>query len=169
MSSSTADLERTAAPGHRRELAGPPALGPREVLLLVASLLVAVSGGVHMRLFREAYRDIHLDRILGIDLAGSFVLAVAAATATSVLLVAAVAFRRAEGVAAVAGIAYAVGSLAAYGLSRTVGILGFEEDRWIPEAVLAKPVELAAVVLLGLALLTSSRRTPERTSGPSTR
>ena len=156
-SASTAELDRAAVPVPA--VVGSPALGRPGVLLLVSALLIAVSGGVHVRLFREAYRDIHLDRILGVDLAGSFVLAVAAATATSVLLVAAVAFRRAEGAAAVAGIAYAVGSILAYGLSRTIGVLGFEEDRWIPEAVLSKPVELAVVVLLGIALVASRRRT----------
>jgi len=53
---------------------------------------------------------------------------------------------------ALAGVAYSVGAIGAYALSRTVGLLGFEEDRWIAEAAWAQVVQVATVVLSGLAL-----------------
>lgn len=122
-------------------------------LVVVAAALVAVSGGVHLRLYREQYRDVHVDRVLGIDLASSFVLSVVAATVIAILLLASVALDRGHRPAAVVGLLYAVGALVAYALSRTVGLLGFEESRWIPEAVVLKPIELVAALLLGLTLL----------------
>ncbi len=136
----------------------------RDRLLLAGSLLIAVSGGIHARLHREAYRDIHVDRILGIDFAGSFVLAVAAASILSTLLVVAVLVPRLRPAVTLAAIAYGIGSIVAYGLSRTIGVLGFEEERWIPEAAISKPVELAAVIVLAVALLMGGRMA--RTGAP---
>lgn len=125
-------------------------LDRKDALRLAAALLFAVSGGIHVRLFRAQYRDIHVDRILGVDFAGSFVLAVVAATIVSILLVVTVIWSRGATVASTVGIIYSAGAIAAYALSRTIGLLGFEERGWIPEAAVAKPVELMAVVLLAL-------------------
>ena len=38
----------------------------RSPVLLVAGLLVAVSGGIHLRLYRGGYRDISIDHVLKI-------------------------------------------------------------------------------------------------------
>jgi plastocyanin len=130
----------------------------RTRLLLLSALLLAISAGVHIRLYREQYRDVHVDSVLGVDLSRSFVLSVIAGTVLSLLLVLTVALHWRGRLVVTGAFAYAVGALVAYGLSRTVGLLGFEEDRWITEAVVVKPVELAAAVLLGAVLLTSRTR-----------
>jgi uncharacterized membrane protein YhdT len=129
------------------------ALDRRSWIRLAAAGGIAVSGGIHLRLYRDGYRDIHLDRLLGVDLSRSFALAVASATVLSMVLVATVIWRRGAWVASVAALIYAAGTLAAYVLTRTNGVLGFEENRWITEAVIAKPVELAVVLTLLLGLI----------------
>lgn len=121
-------------------------------LRLAAAGAIAVSGGIHLRLYRDGYRDIHLDRILGVDLSRSFALAIVAATVLSVALVATVVWQRGIRTVSIAAGVYAAGAVVAYALSRTSGLLGFEEHSWIAEAVIAKPVELAAVALLVAAL-----------------
>jgi len=125
----------------------------RDELLIGAAALVAVSGGVHLRLYRAQYRDVHADRVLGVDLASSFVLSVAAATLVAILLLSSVVVGRGHRPLALAGVVYAGGAIVAYALSRTVGLLGFEESRWLTEAIVVKPVELLAVLVLGLTLL----------------
>jgi hypothetical protein len=120
---------------------------------LVGAMLLAVSAGLHLRLYFGGYRDIHLDEILGIDLAGSFAFAVVAGAAIGSLLVASVVYERARRSIAIVGVVYALGALGAYALTRTTGFLGFEESRWVTEAVAAKPVELAAAVTLAFAAL----------------
>lgn len=139
-------------PGHVDQSMGALASRWKIHLTLTAAGLVAVSGGVHLRLYREQYRDVHVDRVLGVDLASSFVLSVAAATLVAILLTTSMVLNRGVRPAAVAGILYSAGAIVAYALSRSVGILGFEENRWIPEALFVKPIELAAVILLALAL-----------------
>jgi plastocyanin len=130
----------------------------RNRLLLLSALLLAISAGVHVRLYREQYRDVHVDSVLGVDLSRSFVLSVIAGTVLSLLLVLTVALHWRGRLVVTGAFAYAVGALVAYGLSRTVGLLGFEEDRWVTEAIIVKPVELAAAVLLGAVLLASRTR-----------
>ncbi len=150
------------------------ALDRTAVARLVAAMGIAVSGGIHLRLYRDGYRDIHLDRVLGVDLSRSFALAIAVATVLSVLLVASVVWERAGRIASLAAAAYAAGALVAYALSRTVGLLGFEESRWIGEAVIAKTAELLALPALLVAALgrpmdrkeNSSRRHPPASSAP---
>jgi hypothetical protein len=115
---------------------------------LAGAALLAVSAGVHLRLFLGGYRDIHLRDVFGVDLAGTFVAAVITGSVVASLLVASVVYQRAARMCAVAGVAYALGALVAYTLTRTSGFLGFEEDRWVPEALVSKPVELAACILL---------------------
>lgn len=129
---------------------------------LVAALLVAVTGGLHALLYREEYRDIHVDEVLGIDVSRSFLLATFAAAALATALVLTVVIGRGGRQVALAGIAFAVGSLAAYALTRTVGFLGFEESRWTTEAVLSKLAEVGAVVALAASLAHSPRRTEAR-------
>ena len=42
-----------------------------QVVSIAATICHAVSGGIHLRLYRDGYRDIHVDSVLGIDLASS--------------------------------------------------------------------------------------------------
>lgn len=128
------------------------------ILRLVMALLIAISGGIHLRLYRQAYRDISIYRILGIDLSRSFVLSVAAAALVAVALVASAITGRFATTSVLAGVAYAIGAIGAYALSRTVGLLGFEEDRWIAEAVWAQGVQ-AATVALGVLAIWATRET----------
>ena len=129
----------------------------RTTVLVLSGLLVAVSGGIHLRLYREGYRDISVDRVLGLDISRSFALnAVAGVVIGVALLAAAVGLVRGT-VPALAGLVFSAGAIGAYVLSRTVGLLGFEEDRWITEAYWAEGVQVAAVVLLAVHLLTDRR------------
>ena len=61
-------------------------------------------------------------------------------------------------VPALAGLVFSAGAVVAYALSRTVGLLGFEESRWLTEAYWAQAAQVGAVLLLGGHLL--GRRTP---------
>src|SRR5690348_9522909 len=88
-------------------------------LRLAAAGAIAVSGGIHLRLYRDGYRDIHLDRILGVDLSRSFALAIVAATVLSVALVATVVWQRGIRTVSIAAGVYAAGAVVAYALSRT--------------------------------------------------
>lgn len=121
----------------------------RSLVLLVSGLLVAASGGIHLRLYREGYREISVDRVLGVDISRSFALTAVAGLVIGTALVAAAIGLVRPTIPAVAGLAFSAGAIVAYALSRTVGLLGFEEDRWLPEAWWAQAVQLAAVVLLG--------------------
>jgi len=137
-------------------------------LLVAAAALIAVSGGVHLRLYREQYRDVHLDRVLGVDLAFSFVLSVLAATVIAVLLLLSVVLDKGSAPVALAGVAYAAGAVVAYVLSRTVGLLGFDESRWVTEAIVVKPIEVLAGLLLVVTLLgRSGAGRPSSTRSPS--
>jgi hypothetical protein len=55
-------------------------------------------------------------------------------------------------VVASAGIAFAAGSLAALVLSRTVGVFGFMETVWTPQAIKTLASEVGAILTLGVAL-----------------
>jgi hypothetical protein len=127
----------------------------RSVVLLVAGLLVAASGGIHLRLYREGYREISVDRVLGLDISRSFLLnAIVGLLIGTALIAAALGLVRPT-IPAVAGLVFSAGAVVAYALSRTVGLLGFEEDRWLSEAYWAQAVQLGAVALLGWFLLTA--------------
>lgn len=129
-----------------------------DIARLAGAALLAVSAGVHFRLLRGGYRDIHVDSVLGIDLSRSFVIAVVAGVALSLLLVASVIWDFDGRLIALAGAGYALGAIVAYALSRTSGFLGFEESEWVTEAVLAKPVELLAAVALTFSVVRPGRR-----------
>ena len=126
----------------------------RSLVLLLAGLAVAVSGGIHLRLYREGYRDISVDRVLGLDISRSFALNALGGLLIGLALVAAALGLLRPTIPAVAGLVYAGGAIGAYVLTRTVGLLGFEESRWITEAYWAEAVQLAAVLLLGWFLVT---------------
>jgi hypothetical protein len=112
--------------------------------LLAAAFLVG-GGIVHLNLWMDGYRSI--PRIGPLFLA-NFVGSIALAGAVIVS-------RRAN--VNLAGIAFATGSLVALVLSRTVGLLGFTEMVWTPDAVRTLASELGAIATLGFAFFLQSR------------
>ncbi|CAN5539320.1 hypothetical protein BH20ACT2_BH20ACT2_25090 [soil metagenome] len=115
-----------------------------------AAALVLVTGLVHLDLYlTDSY-----DRIPDIG-----VLFLANVVTGVVLAAGLVIWPRSVTVAA--GLLFSVGTLVAYVLSRTGGILGYREIDWRPEAYVAVGVEVVAAVLLLqilLARLIRSRR-----------
>ena len=108
---------------------------------VLAAACLLVSGGIHLHLYFDGYRDFP-NRNLG----HSFLANVAA----SALVALALLFYSRWPVL-LAGVAVADGSLVAFALSRTdKGIFGFNEHGWypIPEAALAVSAEIAAAVFL---------------------
>ena len=120
----------------------------RSLVLFVSGLLVAASGGIHLRLYREGYREISVDRVLGIDISRSFAINALVGLLIGVALVAAALGLIRGTVPAVAGLVFSAAAVGAYTISRTVGLLGFEEDRWLTEAWWAEAVQLVACGLL---------------------
>lgn len=120
--------------------------------LLAAAFLLA-GGIVHLSLWNGGYR--YIPRIGPLFLA-NFV--------GSIALAVAVVVSRRAGIS-LAGIAFAAGSLVALILSRTVGLFGFTEMIWTPDAVKTLAAELGAITTLGFALLSASG-VPPFGSGP---
>lgn len=111
--------------------------------LLGAALLLA-GGLVHLSLWNGGYRYIpRIGPLFLANFAGSIALAVA------------VAVSRRAGIS-LAAIAFAIGSLVALILSRTVGLFGFTEMIWTPDAVKTLAAELGAITTLGFALFLQS-------------
>ena len=111
--------------------------------LLAAAFLLA-GGIVHLNLWNGGYR--YIPRIGPLFLA-NFV--------GSVALAGAVLVSRRAGVS-LAGIAFAAGSLVALILSRTVGLFGFTEMIWTPDAIKTLASELGAITTLGFILFLQS-------------
>jgi hypothetical protein len=126
-------------------------------LRYLGAFLVAVSGGIHLRLYLDGYRSLHFDRVLGLDLSRSFLANALIAATLSVFVVAYVATDRLAIVGDLAGIAYGAAALAAYAATRTVGLLGFEDNRWTTEAIIAKVAEALTVIVFATALALSRR------------
>ncbi len=119
----------------------------------VITLGVAVSGGVHLRLYRGGYRNIHIDSVAGVDLGRSFLLAVVGAAVIVVAGLAALARPQLlRPVAVIAGL-YALGAIAAYIATRNGGLLGFQDTKTSTEAVVAKSAELLTVLSAGAVFL----------------
>jgi len=106
---------------------------------LLAGIMIAAGGLIHLDLWRHGYR--------GIPYVGPLFLLNIAASAVVAVAVVASGDRR---VTLAAG-TLAVGSLVGLVLSRTTGLLGFTEVRWTTEAVRAISAEVGALVALGLA------------------
>jgi hypothetical protein len=117
---------------------------------LAAAILLGAGGVMHFDLWREGYR--HIPRIGPLFMA-NFVMSIALAGAL------AVSRRRSF---AVAGIALAVGSLAALVLSRTIGVLGFTEMIWTPQAINTLLSEVGVIVALGPVLILQFRAAHRR-------
>ena len=129
------------------------------VMAAAISASVAVSGVVHAFLYVHGYRDIP-------TIGPAFLLQGSSFCALAVLiLVGAPSWLR---LAAAAG---ALGSLAAFALSRTVGLFGFSETGWepAPYAVASVVAEVLTAVLVGAEILVHRRRRQQvgRTGQPA--
>ena len=123
---------------------------------IAAATFVLAGGYIHLNLWWDGYR--------AIDYIGPLFVANAV---VSVLLVLALLLRP-DARAAVAGVVFSVGSLAALVLSRTIGLLGFTERGWSDMAVQATTAEIGAIVAIALVVVARRRpmpalaRVPER-------
>lgn len=111
----------------------------------LAAVLLLAGGIVHFNLWNDGYRHIpNIGPLFMANFVGS--IALAAAVITS---------RRAS--VAMIGIMFAAGSLTALVLSRTVGVFGFTEAIWTPEAMKTLASEVGAIVALAGALVMQRR------------
>ena len=132
----------------------------RTVTAAIGATALLVSGWVHAYLyFRGGYRGIAPESVAGLTISRSFVLQAVSTVVVAEIVVVGLMVRRLLLPGALAGIALALGSLVAYALSRTSGLLGFTEAATTIEAVIAVGAELVAVAALGvLAASTLPRR-----------
>ena len=124
------------------------------ILLLLGAAGVLVSGYVHFHLyFWGGYRGITIDRVAGLDISRAFAINALAGVAIAECLVLSLRYERLATPAAVAGVLFSLGALVAYALSRTSGLLGYDEHGWTTEAVVSKAAEVVALASLGAYLL----------------
>jgi hypothetical protein len=140
---------------------------PRHLpLLLVGAASVLLSGYVHYYLyFKGGYRDIAPDSFAGLTISRAFALNALAGLAIAWALVVSLRFPKLAAPAALAGAGFAAATLGAYLLTRTVGLLGFEDNQLITEAVVAFIAEVVALGSLA-AWLASGRTIPAPPSEP---
>jgi hypothetical protein len=115
---------------------------------VIAVVFVVVGGLVHLQLWRAGYRVI--PRVGPAFLAN---VVVSGLLAAGVLL-------RDDVRVHLAGITFAVASLAALVMSRTVGLLGFTEKVWTTDAITATGAEVGAIVALATLAVMSTRPGP---------
>ena len=135
------------------------------VLTIVGAVAILVSGWVHFYLyFRGGYRGIAPDSVLGLTISRSFALNAIAAVVLAEALVLGLRYRALLLPAAALGAGFGVATLVAYFLSRTRGLLGFEETATTTEAVIGMVSEAIAIVVLVPVALTElrARRRPAR-------
>jgi hypothetical protein len=139
--------------------------GATIVATLVGALAILVSGWVHFYLyFRGGYRGIAPESVLGLTISRSFAINAIAAVVLAEALVLGLRHRALLLPAAALGIGFGVATLVGYVLSRTRGLLGFEESATTTEAVVALAAEVIAVLALVPVTLTElrARRRPAR-------
>lgn len=112
---------------------------------IAAAAFVVIGGLVHLQLWRTGYSAI--PRIGALFIAN----VVASAVLALVVLV------RNNRAVTFAGIIFALGSLVALVMSRTIGILGFTERDWTDQALRATTAELGAIVAFAALLVASGR------------
>ena len=140
----------------------------RLTLTLVGATGVLVSGYVHYYLYFEGgYRGIAPDEVLGLTISRSFALNAIAGFLIAWALVCSLVWERLTIPAALAGAGFAAATLVAYGLTRTTGLLGFEDDRTSTEAVVAVVAEVVALASLGTLLVTAWRARREAVTSTS--
>ena len=135
------------------------------VATVVGAVAILVSGWVHFYLyFRGGYRGIAPDEVLGLTISRSFAINAIAAVVFAEALVLGLRYRALLLPAAALGIGFGIATLVAYFLSRTRGVLGFEETTTTTEAVVGIVSEVVAIVVLVPVVLTElrARRRPAR-------
>lgn len=135
------------------------------VATVTGAVALLVSGWVHFYLyFRGGYRGIAPDSVLGLTISRSFALNAIAAVVLAEALVLGLRYRALLLPAAALGIGFGAATLVAYFLSRTRGLLGFEETATTTEAVIAMVAEAVAIVALVPVAVTALRaqRRPAR-------
>lgn len=134
--------------------------GPaRPFLLLVGAVAVLVIGYAHYYLyFKGGYRGIAPESFAGLTISRAFAVNAVAGLIIAWALVVSLRVPRLATPAALAGVGFAVATLGAYVLTRTVGLLGFQDDQRVTEAVVAVVAELVALGTLGSWLASSLRR-----------
>ncbi len=119
------------------------------LLLLIGTAGVLVSAWVHFYLyFRGGYRGIAPESLLGMTVSRAFVLNAIAGVVIAEALVLATRFERLVVPAAAAGVVFAIGTLAAFFVSRYDTLLGFHETEVTTEAVVALIAEGVVLVVL---------------------
>jgi hypothetical protein len=117
--------------------------------VVIGAVAIMVSGWIHFYLyFRGGYRGIAPDTVLGLTISRSFALNSLAALVIAEALLVGLRYRPLLLPAALAGIGFGLATLVAYVLSRTRGLLGFEETSTTTEAVIAVVAEVSAIVAL---------------------
>ena len=133
--------------------------------LLVGAAAVLVSAYVHYRLyFLGGYRGIAPEQFAGLTISRAFAVNAIAGFLLAWALVVSVRVPRVAGLAALAGALFAAGTLGAYVLSRTVGLLGFDEHTTTTEGAIAAVAEVVAIVALGGWLLPVQLRSRSATA-----
>lgn len=124
----------------------------------IGAVAVLISGWVHFYLyFRGGYRGIAPQSVLGLTISRSFAVNAIAAAVIAEALVLGLRYRSVLLPAAACGVGFGVATLVAYFLSRTRGILGFEEHTTTTEAVLGMVAEVVAIVALLPVVVTELR------------
>jgi hypothetical protein len=145
-------------------MSGQPHMTPRQpLLLLLGGVSVLVSAYVHYYLYFEGgYRDIAPDSFAGLNISRSFAINAIAGFVIAWALVVSVRRPKLAVPAALAGTGFAAATLGAYLLSRTVGLLGFEDNQLNWEGVVAFIAEVIALASVGswLALQWRARTVP---------
>jgi hypothetical protein len=135
------------------------------VATVIGALAILVSGWVHFYLyFRGGYRGIAPESVLGLTISRSFAINAIAAVVLAEAVVLGLRHRALLLPAAALGVGFGVATLVGYVLSRTRGLLGFEESATTTEAVVAMGAEVIAVLALVPVTLTElrARRRPAR-------
>jgi hypothetical protein len=118
--------------------------------LVVGAVAVLVSGFVHYYLyFKGGYRDIAPDSFAGLTISRAFAINAIAGPVIAWALVISLRVPKLAVPAALAGLGFGAATLGAYLLSRSVGLLGFEDNQLTWEAVVAFIAEVAAIASLG--------------------
>jgi len=115
----------------------------------VTVLMTVFNGERHLR---EA-----IDSVLGLNISRSFALNAIAAVVIAEAVILGLRYRALLLPAAAVGVGFAVATLVAYFLSRTRGLLGFEETSTTTEAVIAMVAEAVALVALVPVAVTEAR------------
>ena len=127
-----------------------------------------VSGYVHYYLyFKGGYRDIAPDSVAGLTISRVFAINAIAGPVIAWALVVSMRVPKLTLPAAVAGLGFAAATLGAYLMTRTVGLLGFDDNQLNWEAVVAFVSEVVALASLGLwlAMQWTHRRVPTHDLG----